>query len=82
MLAEMTARQFEDWIAAYEADPWGEERADMRMARQVWATLQPHSKKALKESRFVFDFRPKVPLTPEEYRRKSMRIFLMQGGRV
>lgn len=31
-------------MAFYALDPWGEQRADMRMAQTVWATLAPHSK--------------------------------------
>ena len=31
-------------MAFYALDPWGEQRADMRMARMVWAVLQPHTK--------------------------------------
>ncbi len=28
----------------YSIDPFGDQRADLRMARLVWAMLQPHSK--------------------------------------
>lgn len=83
MLAEMPASQFDDWLAAYNAEPWGEERADMRMARQVWATLQVASKKKLKESNYRFDFAGTRPrLTPEQYRAKSMRAYAGHGGRI
>jgi hypothetical protein len=81
MLSEMTHEQFEGWITAYGCDPWGEERADMRMARMCWASIQPHSRKKVSESRFNFSFGPpKTPPTPEEYKRKSMRAYLANGG--
>ena len=71
LLAELSHAEFEDWLTYYQLEPWGEERADLRMARQVWATLQPHSKKKLDERKFVFDFAPKREPTPEEYRRRA-----------
>ncbi len=81
MLDEMGHRQFLDWQRAYRLNPWGEERADMRMARQVWATLQPHvGKKKIRESEFVFDFRPKQALTPEQYKLKALKAYAANGG--
>lgn len=83
MLAEMPAAWFDDWRAAYEADPWGEERADLRMARLCWAATQPHSKKKVREKDFLFVFlAAKAPPTPEEFRQKSMRMMAMQGGMI
>lgn len=79
----MTARQLADWQVAYRFAPWGEDRADMRMARLAWATLMPHlRKKTPREDRFLFRFRPeyKRPLTPDEYMRKSMRAMIAHGG--
>jgi hypothetical protein len=80
MLAELSFREFEDWIAAYDADPWGEERADMRMARLVWATLQPYSKRKLNENKYRFSFSPKQRPTPAEYKQKSMRAYTMHAN--
>jgi hypothetical protein len=31
----------------YALDPWGEQRADLRMAQTVWAILQPQTKTKL-----------------------------------
>ncbi len=73
----MTHREFEDWLTAYAVDPWGEDRADLRMRRQVWAALQPHSKRRLREDRFGFDFTPREPPGPEAYRLKSMRAYAL-----
>lgn len=30
MLARMSSREFHEWIAFYEIDPWGDQRADVR----------------------------------------------------
>lgn len=37
-------------MAFWSIDPWGEQRADLRAARMVWAALAPHSKSALDEN--------------------------------
>lgn len=34
LLPYLTARQFEDWIAFYDRNPWGERRQDQRM--EAW----------------------------------------------
>lgn len=39
-----------EWAAFYSLDPWGEQRADMRLARLVWATLAPHAKTPIDEN--------------------------------
>jgi len=43
----MSAAELAEWKAFYEMDPWGEQRADLRMALGMWATLKPHSKAAI-----------------------------------
>lgn len=40
-------------MAFWSIDPWGEQRADMRAARLVWATLAPHSKSAVDENDYL-----------------------------
>lgn len=40
----ITAEEYRQWMAFYALDPWGDQRADMRMAQTVWAILQPQSK--------------------------------------
>ena len=36
MLAEVPCRQYQEWKAFYEIDPWGERRADMQNALLMW----------------------------------------------
>jgi hypothetical protein len=33
----LTPQQFDEWWAAYQIDPWGEERADLRIGRLACA---------------------------------------------
>lgn len=70
---EMGFRQFRRWQWFYEVFPFGEERADLRMARHCVATLAPHSKKRRpKEADFMFRFVRKEPPSPEGLKRKVM----------
>ena len=39
-------------MALYALDPWGDQRADLRMAQIVWAALQPHSRSRIEASSF------------------------------
>lgn len=72
----LSPRQVSEWKEFYAVEPWGEERADMRMARQVWATLQVASgKKRLDERDYMLTFEAKAPPTQEEYRERSMRAY-------
>ncbi|HEV7299259.1 MAG TPA: hypothetical protein VGN72_07835 [Tepidisphaeraceae bacterium] len=87
LLATLTHEQFEDWIAIYPHDPWGEDRDDLRMARMVWATFAAmggKKTKKLKESDFLFSFKTAMdkPQTPEQYAAKARRLYLAQGGRI
>lgn len=81
MLEEMPARQFDDWLALYQSEPWGEERDDLQMARLGWLSLLPHTKNPPREKDLLFRFGPPPPPpTPEEYKRKSMRAMYAHGG--
>lgn len=44
----------------YKIDPWGEQRADMRMGQIVWAAISPHTQSKVDPN----DFR----LFPDEAR--------------
>lgn len=39
-------------MALWSLDPWGEQRADMRMAQTVWSNLAPHSKERIDANDF------------------------------
>lgn len=78
MLSEMTARQFDEWQAFYQLDPWGEERADMRAAMltsRIYNALRDKNGQGYT----VYDFllwtdRPPPP-TEEELEGKLMAAF-------
>lgn len=36
-LDELTPEQFDEWLALYQLDPWGEQRADLRIANLALA---------------------------------------------
>jgi len=38
----LTADQFDDWLAVWEADPWSQQRQDLRSAAMVANLLGPH----------------------------------------
>jgi hypothetical protein len=40
----VSAAELAEWRAFYAVDPWGEQRADMRMSQIMWAALLPHVK--------------------------------------
>lgn len=70
MLHELTHEEFESWVNFYQVDPWGEVRADMRMARMCWAVQQIHTKRKIAESVYRLQFLPAPDVTPEAFRRK------------
>lgn len=43
----------QEWAAFYSLDPWGDQRADMRMAQTIWAILQPQSKAKVDPNDFL-----------------------------
>lgn len=48
MLDRMGASEFDDWMAYYTLEPWGEERADIRQALTTTAIVnfaEAHSKR-------------------------------------
>ena len=47
--ASLSAAELREWIAFYNIDPWGEQRADLRMARIAWAVLQANSRQPISE---------------------------------
>lgn len=48
MLTEIPARLFNEWLAYYRVEPFGEERADLRIAQLTAVTANAHRKKSAK----------------------------------
>ncbi len=66
----------------YALEPWGIELATAIQARQTWATFQAQTSKELAESKYRLKFyqEPAKPLTPAEYKAKSMARYKRHGG--
>jgi hypothetical protein len=73
--ASITSEQFAAWMAYYEVEPWGEDRADLRMGILASATVAPHCRRgqAPKPASFLPKFGPRKPQSEElmkaEFRR-------------
>ena len=65
--AEIDSQEFTDWLAFYRVHPWGEYRADLRMAR-IAATIVNMQKASdsapISEDVFLFTFGEEA--TPDE----------------
>ncbi len=44
----MSAAELTLWMADYSIEPWGDEKADLRAALIIWASLAPHCKDGIK----------------------------------
>ena len=42
--SRLSAAEYREWLAFYSLDPWGDQRADMRMAQIMWSVIQPQTK--------------------------------------
>lgn len=67
MLAEMTSREWAEWMAYWECDPWGETRADYRMGILAATTANLwQDKRRLKPEDFLPQFgRPRMQTRDE-----------------
>ena len=52
----MTAKELSEWMAYYEVEPFGEERADYRSAMIAWVLASIYAKKGHKPK--IEDFMP------------------------
>lgn len=78
LLADLTYRQFRDWVILHRLEPFGELRADLRMARiAARVGLRPEDESKLL---FRWKYRDAAPATPEDYRLKAMRAWAGAGG--
>lgn len=85
LLAELSSQQLAEWIAYFQLEPWGEERADLR-AGIVASTIanvnrSAKQRKAFEPKEFMprFDAEPEAPETSALRLMAQMRAAL--GGR-
>jgi len=75
----MSSREFVDWAAYFEAEPWGEERADLRMGIMAALTANIHASRG---KRFApGDFMPKFGV-PIERDVKDLAAIMDFGARL
>ena len=86
MLEDMSCAQFMEWAEYHCAEPWGEERADLRSAIAAWTTATAFGGR--KSHVKVIDFMPKFgSKKPKRQTREEMQSFLkafcksFKGGR-
>ena len=80
----MTSWEFSHWIAYYEMDPWGDERADLRNAMMCATMANIHRKKGSRRIT-IGDFMPrfgeKQEQDPEQMRKSFVRAMMGSGVR-
>ncbi len=75
----LSTRQIDSWIAYNARRPFGDVRADMRMARITCAIYQTNSKRKLRKKDYMLSF--KKPLSPDSYKRKAMNAYEAHNAR-
>lgn len=73
----LSQQQLSEWLAFYNADPWGEERSDWRNAISTSVLFNLHKAKncpPLKVKDLLYHQPPVRPQTAEEMRRVGMRL--------
>lgn len=78
LLAEIPAPLFDEWMAFYSLDPWGENRADFRIA-QLTTRVYNYLRSAEEKPYSPVDFMPYVdkppPPSPEELQERLLAKF-------
>ncbi|MEM6560043.1 MAG: hypothetical protein AAF656_00450 [Planctomycetota bacterium] len=85
LLARTDSRELAEWMAYFDLDPWGEQRADLR-AGTIAATVANahHPRGRFKPSDFMpkFDREPPKAQTPGDLKLMALRITALMGGDV
>ncbi len=79
MLDRMSSIEFSEWQIAYNLDPWGEERADLRSGMQCHVTDACHRTKGKPHPPGYympnFGDKPKAPVQSGEEMKANFRAF-------
>jgi len=62
----ISAREFAEWAAYYQLEPFGEARADLRAARVAWAAFNAQRDKPVDEEHFLLRFGDQPKRSDEE----------------
>jgi hypothetical protein len=71
----LTEREFQDWWAFYQSDPWGQDRADLRSGIIAALIANQHSKRRSKAKDFLLCPPPLDPETQRKYLEAKARGF-------
>ncbi len=87
----MSSREFAEWMAFYQVEPWGEERADLRSGIVASTVANAHRdpkkrKRPFKPEDFIPKFEPKFERkkgrkTPEQMLRLVEMLNVAFGGK-
>lgn len=79
----MSASEYQHWVQFYGLDPWGEQRADMRMARLVGAVAAPHVKERIDPNDLMLfpDDAHAIPDNVQDHERQMMLKLARTAGK-
>ena len=78
----MSAKEYNLWIAEYNIEPWGEDRADIRSGMIVQSVRVAYSKNEVKLKDCIMDFEPPKKQTPKEMFSMLKNFTAAMGGKV
>ena len=78
----MSAKEYNVWLADYQIEPWGEDRADIRAGMIVQSTRVAYSKKEVKLKDCIMNFEPPKKKNPKEIFAMLKGYTLAMGGKV
>lgn len=78
----MSAKEENLWIADYQIEPWGEERADLRAATVVKSNLLPWTKKTIQLKDCILNFKPPEKESWQDMKKKLEKFTRAMGGKV
>lgn len=77
----MDQAEYSEWMEFYRRDPFGDQRADMRMANTIVAILKAANPKNNPKLADLMLFpEPEPELSPEEWEREQQRRLIARGG--
>ena len=78
----MSAKEYNLWLADYQIEPFGDERADLRAGTIVKSNLILYSKKDIKLKDCVLDFKPPKKQNWQDWQKLLCARTRALGGKV
>ena len=78
----MSAKEYNLWIAEYNIEPHGEDRADIRSGMIVQSIRVPYSKNEVKLKDCIMDFEPPKKTGWKQWQESLKARTIAQGGKV